>query len=118
MMTAEIANINRFESYKQLTAYAGLCPGVHQSAERSYSVRNHTVNKWLKWIITECAGRAAMLDKNYMSLFSRVKKRKGFKIARREIARKMLRTVYFMLKNEQPYASKKYKGQGHPPAFN
>ena len=103
MIVAEIADIKRFESYKQLIAYAGLCPGIHQSAEKSYSVRNHAVNKWLKWIIVECAGRTAMLDKHHMKLFAKAKQRKSFKIARREIARKMLRTVYFMLKNEQPY---------------
>jgi hypothetical protein len=44
-----------------------------------------------------------MFDPAYMALFAKVKKRKGFKVARREIARKMLRTVYYMLKNEEPY---------------
>lgn len=103
MMVAEIADIKRFDSDKHLIAYAGLCPGIYQSAETSYAVHNHAVNKWLKWIVTECAGRAAMLDKRYMALFAKVKKKKGFKIARRVVARKMLRTVYYMLKNEEPY---------------
>lgn len=103
MMVAEIADIGRFDSPKHLIAYAGLCPGIHQSANTSYAVENHAVNKWLKWIAVECAGRAAMLDKRYMVLFARVKRKKGFKIARREIARKMLRTAYHMLKNEEPY---------------
>lgn len=103
MMVAEIADVNRFESSKQLIAYAGLCPGIYQSGDKSHAVQNHAVNKWLKWIVTECAGRAAMLDENYMRLYAHVKQRKGFKVARREIARKMLRTVYHMLKNEEPY---------------
>ena len=103
MMVAEIADINRFQSYKELIAYAGLCPGIYQSGDKSHSVTNHAVNKWLKWIVTECSGRASMLDRNYMELYSKVKKKKGSKIARREVARKMLRTVYHMLKNEEPY---------------
>jgi len=103
MMVAEIADINRFEDAKHLLGYAGLVPGIYQSADKSYSVQNHAVNKWLKWILTECSSRAAMFDKNFMALFAMVKKRKGFKIARREIARKMLRNVYYMLKNEEPY---------------
>lgn len=103
MMVEEIADIKRFEGFKQLIGYAGLCPGIYQSADKSHSVQNHAVNKWLKWIVTECAGRATMLDKNYMKLYAKVKQRKGFKVARREVARKMLRTVYYMLKNEEPY---------------
>lgn len=103
MMVAEIADIRRFSSYKELISYSGFSPGIYQSAGTSYSVRNNAVNKWLKWIVTECSSRAAMLDPAYMKLYAKVMKRKGFKIARREIARKMLRTVYHMLKNQEPY---------------
>ena len=103
MMVAEIADIARFEDAKHLLGYAGLVPGICQSADKSFSVQNHAVNKWLKWIVTECSSRAAMFDKDFMALFAKVKQRKGFKVARREIARKMLRNVYYMLKNEEPY---------------
>jgi len=103
MLVAEIGDIKRFNSFKELISYAGFCPGIYQSAETSFSVRNNAVNKWLKWIVTECSSRAAMLDPAYMKLFAKARKRKGFKVARREIARKMLRTVYYMLKNEEPY---------------
>lgn len=103
MMMAEIADVKRFEDDKHLLGYAGLVPGIYQSADKSHSVQNHAVNKWLKWIVTECSSRAAMFDPAYMALFAKVRNRKGFKIARREIARKMLRTVYYMLKNEVPY---------------
>lgn len=103
MMIAEIGDIKRFDTSKHLISYAGLCPGIHQSANTSYSVTNHAVNKWLKWIITECSGRASMLDTNYMTLYEKFKKKKGFKVARRVIQRKMLNTVYHMLKNNEPY---------------
>ena len=103
MMVAEIADVTRFADAKHLLGYAGLVPGIHQSADKSHSVQNHAVNKWLKWILTECSSRAAMFDSGYVALFAKVKKRKGFKVAKREIARKMLRTVYYMLKNEEPY---------------
>jgi transposase len=103
MMMSEIADVKRFADAKHLLGYAGLVPGIYQSADKSHSVQNHAVNKWLKWIVTECSSRAAMFDKDFMALFAKVKKKKGFKVARREIARKMLRNVYFMLKNEEPY---------------
>ena len=103
MMISEIADIKRFENVKHILGYAGLVPGISQSADSVHSVRNHAVNKWLKWILVECSSRAAMFDKDFMVKFAKVKKRKGFKVARREIARKMLRNVYYMLKNEEPY---------------
>lgn len=103
MMSSEIADVKRFADVKHLLGYAGLVPGIYQSADKSHSVQNHAVNKWLKWIVTECSSRAAMFDKDFMALLAKMKKRKGFKVARREIARKMLKNVYYMLKNEEPY---------------
>lgn len=103
MILAEIGEIQRFQHFKQLISYAGHAPGIYQSAETSFSVRNNAVNKWLKWITTECSGKAAMIDQSYKSLYQSVMQKRGFKVARRELARKMLRTVYFMLKNEEEY---------------
>ena len=103
MMIAEIGDIDRFRYTKQLISYAGHAPGIYQTGNTSFAVKNTAVNKWLKWIVGECSGRAAQFDPNYKRTFNEVKKEKGFKIARREIARKMLRTVYFMLKNEEEY---------------
>lgn len=103
LMVAEIGDINRFQCAKQLVSYAGYAPGIYQSAGTSFSVRNNAVNKWLKWIITECSGKAAMINSAYKDLYKKTKVKKGMKVARREIGRKMLRTVYFMLKNQEEY---------------
>lgn len=103
LVLAEIGDIKRFKTAKQLVNYAGLCPGIHQSACREYSVPNHAVNKWLKWILIECSGRASMLDGRFQNHYHRVKQRKGFQTARRSTARKMITIIYHMLKNEEPY---------------
>jgi transposase len=103
MILAEIGDIQRFNSPKELVSYAGLCRGIYQSASTERSVRNTAVNKWLKWIIYECSGRATMLDPRFQRYFYSVQKRKGEKTARRAAARKMLTIIWHMLTNIEPY---------------
>ena len=103
MILGEIGDIKRFDNPKSLVSYAGLCPGIYQSGNKSHDVINRACNKWLKWIVTECSGRAAMLDNRYMKHFYRVKRRKGFKVARRSVTRKMLTDIWYILTNEEPF---------------
>ncbi|RJS84181.1 IS110 family transposase [Methanophagales archaeon] len=88
MILAEIGDIRRFESPKQLISYAGLCPGIYQSGNTERNVRNNAVNKWLKWIIYECSGKATMLDPRFQEYYYKIKQRKGFKTARRSRCKK------------------------------
>ncbi|HDL15586.1 MAG TPA: IS110 family transposase [Euryarchaeota archaeon] len=94
MILGEVGDVKRFKNPKSLVSYAGLCPGVHQSGDRTRSVVNRACNKWLKWVISECSGKASMLDGRYMKHYHRVKDRKGFKVARRSVARKMLIDIW------------------------
>jgi transposase len=103
MILAEIGDIRRFKSPKELVSYAGLCRGIYQSASTERSVHNIAVNKWLKWIIYECSGRALMLDQRFQHYFYPIQKRKGANTARRAMARKMLTIIWYMLTNKEPY---------------
>ena len=104
LILGEIGDIKRFDSPKSLVKYAGLCPGIYQSGNKSYDTIDNANNKWLKWILTECGGIAAKVDENYMKHYFRVKKRKGFKIARRSVARKMITDIWYMLTKEEPFS--------------
>lgn len=103
MILAEIGDIKRFSSPKALVSYSGLCPGIYQSGSTERNIRNNAVNKWLKWIIYECSGRATMLDPKFQKCYYKVKQRKGLQTARRAVARKMLTIIWYMLTNEEPY---------------
>lgn len=103
LILGEIGDIKRFKKPKSLVNYAGLCPGVYQSGNTTYDEINNANNKWLKWILTECSGRAALLDRKYIKHYLRVKKRKGFKVARRSVARKMLTDIWHMLTKEESF---------------
>jgi transposase len=103
MIQAEIGDIRRFSSPKELVSYSGLCRGIYQTGSTERTVYNSAVNKWLKWIIYECSGRAIMLDSRFQEYYYRIKERKGFKTARRASARKMLTIIWYMLTHEEPY---------------
>lgn len=104
MILSEIADINRFPTPKHLVMYAGLCPGIYQTGNTEISVSNHAVNKHLKWIITECSGRASIMKgTKFQEHYLKISKRKGSKVARRSTARKMLTIIWHMLKNEEVY---------------
>ena len=103
MILAEIGDIRRFSSPKELVSYSGLCRGIYQTGSTERSVPNTAVNKWLKWIIYECSGRASMLDPRFQNYYYKIKEKKGFKTARRATARKMLTIIWHMLTNEEPY---------------
>ncbi len=104
MVLTEIADINRFSTPKHLVMYAGLCPGIYQTGNTERDVINQAVNKHLKWIITECSGRASQIKgSRFQGYYAKICKRKGPKVARRATARKMLTIVWHMLKNKEPF---------------
>ena len=103
LILGEIGDIKRFKTPKELVSYAGLCPGIYQSGNTERTERNQAVNKWLKWILYECSGRASMLDPRFQSYYYKVQKKKGFKTARRAVGRKMLTIIWYMLTKEEPY---------------
>jgi len=104
MILSEISDIKRFKTPKELVKYTGLCPGKYQTGKTERDVKCHAVNKWLKWIVTECSGRASTLkNTKFQYHFAKINKRKNSKVARRSTARKMLTIIWHMLQNEEPY---------------
>lgn len=103
MTLGEIGDIKRFLHPKKLIKYAGLCPGIYQSGSKSYPVRDKACNKYLKWIMYECSGRAIRMDTKYQKHYWRVCRRKDKQVARRSAARKMLTDVWFMLTYEKEF---------------
>jgi transposase len=103
MILAEIGDIKRFSNPKELVSYSGLCCGIYQTGTTERTVHNTAVNKWLKWIMYECSGRAIMLDPRFQDYYYKIKEKKGFKTARRAAARKMLTIIWYMLTNKETY---------------
>ncbi len=104
LIAAEIGDIKRFPNPGKLCSYAGLVPIMHASGGKVHTGPiTKQGSKWLRWILVECATHAVNKSARYKSLYTRVAQKHGKGTARVAVARSMLRTIYHMLKFNQPY---------------
>lgn len=104
MIKAEIGDIRRFDSGEKLVSYAGLNPSVYQSGNTCITGHiSKQGSKNLRWILVQTANVAVMHDKTLARFYQRLRKAKGHKVAVVATARKMLRIMYSMLKNNAKY---------------
>jgi transposase len=103
MIYEEIGDISRFKSPKNLFAYSGVAPGIHQSGGKSRTKPRSEVNYWLKWIAGQCAGSIFRKKSKLQKYYYKMKKKKGMKIARKATARKILEISWHILTEKIPY---------------
>lgn len=99
-IVSEVGDITRFSSPDKLCACAGLTPSEHSSAD---NVRRGHISKqgsrWLRWVMVEAAVHA-FRDVELRQLFVRIARRRGAKIARVAVARRLLTLTYYALRSE------------------
>jgi len=96
---SEIGEISRFKRARQLSSYCGLCPSTAQSGNTVKHGRiTRQGSKWLRWAFVEAAIQASGKPGPLRDFFLKLKKRKGGKIARVAVARKISTYVFHMLK--------------------
>ena len=90
LIVAELGEVERFRTAKQVGAYAGLTSRVHQSGGHCYrgSITRQG-SPWLRWILVEAAMKAIRDDAALKNFYTRVRKRSSAKIARVATARKL-----------------------------
>lgn len=106
LIYAEIGDIYRFPEVKKLHAYAGVAPGIYQSGTKTRMPSRKSVNYWLKWILIQCAGRVTLKNTKPSKLrdyYFKVFNKKGWKIARKATARKLLTIIWYVLNEKKPY---------------
>jgi transposase len=87
-----------FVSVHHLAAWAGVCPGSHESAGRKRSVRARKGNSHLRVILFGAAMSASLAKGTYYrDKYHRLKARRGAKRAMLAIAHKILVAAYHML---------------------
>jgi transposase len=105
-IAAEVGDIGRFPSPKQLCGYPGLCPRVSQSGDRDHRgpLANNGPN-YLRWALIEAATHAARhpcYHHHYQATRRRLGTQRGPKVARVEVARKLTEAIWYMLTRQQP----------------
>jgi transposase len=100
LIVAEIGAIERFPSARHLCAWAGLTPTVRSSDARARLGHiSHQGSAALRWALVEAAQKACQGGGPLRHDFERIAKRRGRKIAKVAIARKLLTLCYYGLRD-------------------
>lgn len=108
LIVSEIGDVNRFPDSDSLVAYAGLVPSTHSSGGKTYHGRiTKTGSPYLRWIVGQCTRVNVRTDpEGRLALFyNRLARKKGDQKAVVAASAKMLRIVYWILREKQPYHS-------------
>jgi transposase len=98
VVLAEIGDIRRFASKRQLYSYAGLVPRVRDSGERRRRGKiTRSGSPRLRWIMVEAAMNAVRTSPAARRYFERLRQRKHAQVARVALARKLLGAIYAVL---------------------
>ena len=105
-IVAEIEDISRFPSYRNLASYAGLVPSLNASGGKE---RRGKITKqgspYLRTALIEAAQVIPRMKKSKLNVFFRKRiVRAGYQKAIVATAHKILQYAYYVLKNEIPYS--------------
>lgn len=104
MLLVEIGtDMEAFGSADRLASWVGICPGNNESAGKRKSGRVRKGNLYVRRLLCEFAHAASRTQSALRAKFQSLLIRRGHKRAIVALAHKILRTLYFMLKRNQPY---------------
>jgi len=104
VVLSEIGDIRRFGSQRKATAFAGLAPGIRESAGRAKHLGiTKEGSRLLRWALVQTAWRLVNRTRRWSFLYNRLKQRTGAKKAIVAIARRVWCVMVAMLKSGQEY---------------
>lgn len=112
IVLAELADIERFRSQKDVVAYAGLSPGQRESAGKSKELHlEKTGSKLLRWAVVEAAWRLVRHAARWRGVYEKLKVRVRAKKAIIAVARRLLTMMAAILQSGQPDSTTYVPGQ-------
>lgn len=101
LIVAEVGDVSRFGSADRLTSWAGLTPTERSSAE--HTRRGHISkqgSRWLRWALVEAAVKVRP-DSALSRFVQPIAARRGVKIARVALARRLLTLAFYALRDAE-----------------
>jgi transposase len=100
------ADMTQFPSQRNLSSWAGICPGNNRSAGKNRSNHPTGGNPWLRGALTECAWAAAakkncFLKEKFWRITTKSRGKKNSALL--AVAHTILQLVYEVLRTGQPY---------------
>jgi transposase len=108
IILSEIGNIHRFKTPAKLLAFAGLEPSIYQSGklQSSGSIMVKRGSTYLRWSILQAARLISMRDPTFRKYQDKKKNEgKHFLVAISHTAKKLLRVIFYLLKNNANFIS-------------
>ena len=104
LLVAEIGDVDRFPDSEKLCAYAGLVPSVRRSGNKTvYGSITKEGSKWIRWALVQSVHAHVRCDTQLSRFYHRLAGRKRKQVAVVATARKMLKVIYWMLKDKEPF---------------
>lgn len=102
---AEIGpDMSPFDDDSKLTSWSGICPGNNESAGKKFSTKTRKGNPHLASSLVQSAWATTRIkNSHFKARYHRIKARRGSQRAVLAVAHTLLRTVYVVLKTQQPY---------------
>ena len=100
LVIAEVGDITRFHTARQLCAWAGMTPTVRSSDTRiRLGHISHQGSPALRWALVEAAQHAARGGGPLRDSYERIAKRRGKQVAKVAVARKILTLCFYGLRD-------------------
>ena len=103
-LSAHIGSIKRFEHARSLANYFGITPGCRNSGE---SDRPGSITKaghpFIRFLLAQMVLHALRGDPGLRAWYRQVKRRRGSKIARVAVMRRLCESIWHMLSNKEDY---------------
>lgn len=108
LVALQIDDISRFPDAEHLVSYAGLCPSLSQSGEKTRvgGIGNDSC-KLLRWVLIQDAWQAVKRCKRFKTVYNKLCKKKPKQKAIIGVAKRLLTVMYFMLRDQTMFNPKK-----------
>ena len=117
-LASRIGSIERFPSARSLAHYWGLTPGCRNSGDATRRLGSITKegSAMARFVLGQIVVHILRRDARMKEWYQRIKKRRGAKIARVAVMRRLATIIWHMLKHQQPYRLSGKPGEGNDPS--